>query len=774
MPWFRTLALSHAVFLCCALSVTAHAQTKESAASKNNAKVRIGEMEVPADCALARKEHPRMLFTKADLPGIRARIAKPGLKPIYDLLKQTVDDQMAKGPGHMSKQEPSRFVVPAGLLYHITGEEKYGQVCREATMRAPFDVYATQGGYGYDLAYDLMTAEERATCETKMLVQARKGKANSTNPTPLTNALGIWGNGTHDEEMAKIISLEYPALLRRKAYLDEWAADRGGDGNSHDYIGQHEYVGTMGALQAWRAATGEDLFVGFNWARTMGAYHVYNILPDNRGTAHLGNDRYGAIRYPVETGATNFVSIAQAQWQDGVTGWWCKNIVCGSTVYYHVLERYWGMLLWYDPEVPEIPSSQVPQDMLFKTRGYLYARSDWNPDATFVNFSCGRFEGDGRNNSDANAFMIYRKAYLACDSGLKDEYDPKIAVPVPDKGHYWTETIAHNSITVGTANHPSKHDATLFGGQVGRVPKEWLSLYGLPVTDDNMITRQAGQIKAYETSPEFVYTVGDATNAYDPHVVKNFTRQFVYIRPGAIVIFDRVGAKNPDDIKRWYLHTMDKPECLDGTLTLDTAIHPDGHFLANGTTLRATRLGSALFSKTLLPEKPIIRVLGGPGHQFEVNGINHDLKPEWWKKMDNNEGRATLERLGSGWWRVEVEPENKQADDVFLHVLWATDDGAKQMFPVKTIEKNGKVGVQFSADGSDVEVSFAKTGDVAGYIKITKGGKVVCDRALAAEIEDNYQKWNNDPRFKEWMTNPYMRSWIGEKDQDLFKAGKPK
>jgi hypothetical protein len=94
------------------------------------------------------------------------------------------------------------------------------------------------------------------------------------------------------------------------------------------------------------------------------------------------------------------------------------------------------------------------------------------------------------------------------------------------------------------------------------------------------------------------------------------------------------------------------------------------------------------------------------------------------------------------------------------------------MFPVKMIEKNGKVGAQFSADGSNVEVSFAKTGDVAGHIKITNGGKVICDRALASEIEDNYQKWSGDPRFKEWMTNPYMRSLIGEKDQDLYKSAK--
>ena len=33
--------------------------------------VTIGGVELPADCALALKEHPRLLFTQADLPRLR-------------------------------------------------------------------------------------------------------------------------------------------------------------------------------------------------------------------------------------------------------------------------------------------------------------------------------------------------------------------------------------------------------------------------------------------------------------------------------------------------------------------------------------------------------------------------------------------------------------------------------------------------------------------------------------------------------------------------------
>jgi len=71
---------------------------------------------------MARREHPRLLFTKADVPGIRARIAKPGLREIYSRLKQTVDVQMAKGRDHVQLQGAARMLVPLGLLYHITAK----------------------------------------------------------------------------------------------------------------------------------------------------------------------------------------------------------------------------------------------------------------------------------------------------------------------------------------------------------------------------------------------------------------------------------------------------------------------------------------------------------------------------------------------------------------------------------------------------------------------------------------------------------------------------
>ena len=85
-------------------------------------------------------------------------------------------------------------------------------------------------------------------------------------------------------------------------------------------------------------------------------------------------------------------------------------------------------------------------------------------------------------------------------------------------------------------------------------------------------------------------------------------------------------------MKRWYLHTMAQPQCLDGQLTPDTQKHADGHLLATGRVLRAAHRGGALFCKTLFPRQATIRVLGGMGHQFEVNGENYDMYDAWWRQ----------------------------------------------------------------------------------------------------------------------------------------------
>ena len=710
--------------------------------------VRIGSVSVPADCPLARNEHPRLLLNRADLPQIRQRIEKLGLREIYRQLKKTVDDGLASGSARALSAQ-----VPLGILYQITGRKEYGEACRAAVLKAPFGVYATEGAYGYDLCYDLLTPAERRQCEQKMLAFVKQPYREAPR---FIQCLALFGSGLDEESVVRTLCELHRWCLARRTYLNAWAADRGGDGNSHGYIGQHEYVGTMGAYQAWHAASGENWFEGLLWAKAMAPYYIYHYPPGRTATANVGINSWGVNAYPEESGACDFTPIAQSLWKCGLTSWWIQNVVLRRKYDYEILDGHWGPVLWFDPDVPALSPRQFPEDMLFKTRGYVSMRSDWGQDATFVHFHCGRFEGDARNHMDNNAFLIYRKAYLACDSGTRGLNNPEQTQYSDGRHHerYFAQTIAHNSLTVGDEDIQGI-SRSVCGGQVSRVPDDWLREYGLPVNEENRYTRQAGTITAYETAPGYCYVAGDATRSYAPRRVRHFSRQLLYVRPGALVIFDRVTAVRADDPKRWYLHTMEQPLCVDGDLQSDRSLHPEGHFLASGDTLRAAHGGSVLFSKTVLPRKAVIRVLGGPGHQFEINGENYDMYPQWWKQVGTKEYQ---EQIGIGWWRVEVEPQEKSPSDVFLHVLWATDDRVRKMFPVETIESAGETGVRFVADGIAVEASFAKSGEVAGRIHIVKEGRVLADGPLPRHANDHYDLWRSDPRFHDWNTNPAMRA----------------
>jgi len=230
----------------------------------------------------------------------------------------------------------------------------------------------------------------------------------------------------------------------------------------------------MGAIQASRAATGEDLLARFHWARLMPPYYIYHYPPGQKDTLHVGINCWGNNRYPAETGANNFVSLGQGYFQDGLAWWWIQNCIIGRKHDYDIFGKLWGPLLWSDPSVPQIAPKNLPPTMLFQERGYVSMRSDWSHEAVLGHFHCGRFESDGRNNADNNSFIIYRGGYLACDTGTRALNNPEQTELSDGRHHdrYFIQTSAHNSITVGTDDVPGEHWTAVCGGQVSRPRRE--------------------------------------------------------------------------------------------------------------------------------------------------------------------------------------------------------------------------------------------------------------------------------------------------------------
>lgn len=714
--------------------------------------IRVGRLEIPANSPLVRNEHPRLLLTKADIPELRARVKQPGCREDFELLKRTLDDGLAK-----ASERARSALVPLCLMYSITGDRKYADAAKEWLLeRGDFGVYATLGLYAYDWLYDELSSEERRRCEEQSLRFVREQKWRQR--AVFLHALAIYGCGLDDEFVARRLSDLHDWMVTRKEHLNDWASDRGGDGNSHGYIGQHEYVGIMGAFQAWKCSTGEDWFDGFVWARHMPQYYVYHYPPGRTDTVHIGINCWGNNAYPAETGANNFCNLGQAKWQDGFARWWLDRVIAGRRHDYRIYNTMWGRILWMDYSVAEIAPQNLPPTMLFRERGYVCMRSDWSDDAVFAHFHCGRFESDGRNNADNNSFIIYRRGYLACDSGTRGVNNPEQKDMSDGRHHnrYFSRTVAHNSITVGTDVIDGNGWRDWCGGQISRPKREWLQRWGLPATARNLYEPRAGRIIAYETHPLYDYVAGDASRSYSPDYVTSFTRQFVYIRPNLFVIFDRVVSVRAGDPKRWYLHSMGEPRCLDGEEEPDRSIHPDGHRLFRGRTVALNHNGARLFCRTLLPERAIIRAIGGKGHQFEINGENYDMYDAWYERV----GPRFSERIGLGRWRIEAEPEVKTTTDTILHVLEVADESTKTMSPAHLVRRGDRVGAEIRTADSEYTVWFRTTGAVGGRLVIRRNGAVVADETLVRDVQDHYRNWSADTRYRSWTTAPHYRTAI--------------
>lgn len=105
--------------------------------------------------------------------------------------------------------------------------------------------------------------------------------------------------------------------------------------------------------------------------------------------------------------------------------------------------------------------------------------------------------------------------------------------------------------------------------------------------------------------------------------------------------------------------------------------------------------------ETLLPRASEILSIGGPGHEFEIDGVNYPPK----KNYDPDE---------AGRWRIEVSPSEPALRDYFLHVLSTSEARSREWPSVSVTEDEETVTVTVS--DHDIEVRLAKTGRLAPKI----------------------------------------------------------
>ncbi|MEK6335601.1 MAG: DUF4962 domain-containing protein [Acidobacteriota bacterium] len=511
--------------------------------------------------------HPRVYVTDKELVELRER-ARTSHRELWRQALSRVRALKADPPPPPAEKRRQQndvgiAIAEAAFAYKIEGDRKYLDAARKYMDAAvSYDIWGYPNnkpnvdlaaghllygmGWGYDLLYHDLSANERTRYREKLIKQARlladyfKPKpgrtfAYSQNHTfiPITG-LGVAAYALYDE------TPEAPAWAQlTRAIYDRVLATYSEDG--YYYEGFEYWIFStpwlVHYLDAHAHATGEDLYdrPGF---RLMHQYVAHSMLPSGNYVFDFGDVFEGALtragkgeEYPrthpqghFHTNYNLLYRLAQ-RFQSGEAQGvadWLKRFGQVNA------EDFWS-LIWYDAKLKTVPIERQTAWHYFPDHDVFYWRSDWSKSATAFSFKCGPPEGhhteamlqqfpewrlsSGHAHPDANSFIIFaRGKYLTGDTGYT-------GVPL---------TEHHNSLLVngkGQAKEGSGHDA------FAEVPYELLNRIRIT------------EVKVEQSQ---VIIRGDATTAYGPELgLKKFVREFVY-RPGAgFTVSDEVETTKP-------------------------------------------------------------------------------------------------------------------------------------------------------------------------------------------------------------------------------------
>ena len=335
-------------------------------------------------------------------------------------------------------------------------------------------------------------------------------------------------------------------------------------------------------------------------------------------------------------------------------------------------------------------------------------RSSWDDDATHIYIACGDYMS-AHQHDEAGSFQVFRYAQLTGSTGYYDAYN----------SDHWQNYYSQHSVHANTLAiyQPDEFFPTLQsitdrsrnvndGGQRVLGLSMSGSTHQVPDLDAYLMKRdggpmyETGTLETFVHDPCYSYVACNVTAAYtspgfetngNTAKVTEVTRQFVFLPPDVLIVFDRIESTDPSYEKRFLLHAVGEPWA-------DEELYG----ITNGE--------GELLAKTMpLGPYDVTRIDG-----FEVDGVAYP---------------PTTAGTESGGTRIEVSPRTEAARDYFLHVLRA-GHRSDPSFPTTSITQDD---AQVTLEGTEGErtftLTFAKSGALGGHVVYTNGA-TSCDRDL--------------------------------------------
>ncbi len=689
--------------------------------------------------ARIRRDHPRLFFNAETWPGVKAR-ALGANRDHFEKVKAHADGppppSLVEGldplPGSgVEVCDWGQQLMSSSFVYLVEPDpERLDDI--KAKLRASTEYYHACYAQGeevnwyaasrvacfvvLDWLWDAFAPEEREQVGRRLMDHAEEAlykpdilrRNNGDHTSGFYGApniawfagLALYREGIDDERALHFLTRGYDDHMKLLAHRAETCGDDGGEASPTLGYSFGEYpLAEWNFLHTYRSATGEDIAQDWTFISMMPNYVLWNWLPGGLefgygDTPHATNKLTQAWMYTHMSHIVHFFRQTRPEW--AALGRYIRDHLTDS--------RYrsdkWSIYPFLMTDLEKAPPAQdpgvLPPSRYFKQMGQVFMRSGSGSEETYALVACGGTLRSHRHY-DATHFTIYKKGFLALDSGTRQGNTDNLQ-------NYFAQTVAHNCILI---KMPGEPPSPYWNGEV----------FGQAGGQNRTI---GSKVIAFETESHFTYVAGDATPVYSEEKCERIVRQFVFIPPNHFAVFDRVSATRAEYAKRWLLHHANEP-------------------VVEGKTWFSDQDRGRVFVRTLLPEDAILEKVGGPDKEFLADGVNYavDAGPsqlirERKYRIYRMEYDEVPELMGR--WRIEVKPGSAREEDIFLHLIQVGDQALEAMGEVQAQTTGDRAEVRFNAEGRDVVLSFATTGEIGGHIRICENGQALVDRELTGEV----------------------------------------
>ncbi|HOX05512.1 MAG TPA: heparinase II/III family protein [Planctomycetota bacterium] len=574
------------------------------------------------------------------------------------------------------------------LKWLVAGDEDAAAEARKALLA--FDPKLATSDEGTELldvalAYDWLhewkgfAPEDRKLVGDRMLALAETMKAELLGPGAhifhtrmyaWASGVGVAGLALHGDRPEGAGLFEFARRYYQERLLPARRIQGGAMHNGLSYGPNYMMFPLLQFLEAAKSAANVDYFhtaaaEDSAWLQEVAPFLIHCIRPDGR---HV---QYADVA--TEDPAKHFrfmLDILAREYRDGYAAEAARRISERfKTSGYHA-EWLHLFFAFHDPTVQPRPLDELPLCRAFSPKGvgHVFMRSDWSESGTMVHFRCGDyFENHG--HFDQGGFTLFRKGALALKTSGYWGFD------TPYRHHYYKQAISTNTLIFSDpADAKDEGRQRNMHYQSAGTVEAYLA-HKAPGAEPRVETGDIIHAGASlpSSSAKLCTAAADVTAAWDPAKVKCHVRQLALVGDKHLVVVDETETARPETRARWLLHAQVEPMALAG---------------ADAGVWKVALKDSVLFIRPLEPAKPKVTLIGGEGHECEVNGVNYPYTGTD-KYVKAHKGQQDLKpQPAYGLWRMEIEHPEPAARRVFVTVLTADDPGARP--PAASVEVSDK------------------------------------------------------------------------------------